>query len=29
VVAFGLTQAAAEAQLTSVVPIFAETFVKA
>ncbi|MET9632443.1 hypothetical protein ABZX92_33795 [Lentzea sp. NPDC006480] len=29
VVAFGLTQAAAEAQLTSVVPIFAETFAKA
>lgn len=29
VVAFGLTQAAAEAQLTSVAPIFAETFAKA
>ena len=29
VVAFGRTQAAAEAQLTSVVPIFAETFAKA
>jgi hypothetical protein len=29
VVAFGLTQAAAEAQLTSVVPTFAETFAKA
>lgn len=29
VVAFGLTHAAAEAQLTSVVPIFAETFAKA
>jgi hypothetical protein len=29
VVAFGLTQSAAEAQLTSAVPIFAETFAKA